>query len=429
MTTMRFAPPPGPIEATIRVPGSKSVANRALVCAMLAQGRSSIQGLPDGDDTAVMLRALEQSGMAFPQERTVAVDGSNVVRLPGIVDCALAGTSSRFLTAVAALGAGVTLIDGEGPLRSRPMGDLHDALVQLGAVIEPLGETGHLPVSVSRGRIEGGRLGIRADVSSQFLSALMLIAPMLPGGLVLDMEGTIVSRSYIDMTARVMSAFGVTVETTERSIVVPEAPYIATDYTVEPDFSSAAFPIAAVTMRGGSVRIPGLASSRQQGDAAMLTIVAQLGGEWRIEGDDVVVSCPAPRGAPGPTVELSMSDCSDLVPVVAVALSVRAGTSRIRDVGFIRHKESDRLGDVAKELTSVGLNVRETSDGLEIDGSSSVEPGVLGTHHDHRLAMSFALLSLLQSGVAVSEPDVVTKSWPGYFTDMADILGQPRGEN
>lgn len=429
MTTMRCAPPAGPVSATVRVPGSKSVANRALVCAMLADGTSRIDGLPDGDDTTVLVRVLEQASMASWDDGVLVIEGSPTVRLPGIVDCALAGTSSRFLTAVAALGAGTTLIDGEAPLRSRPMADLHDALGRLGAMVEPLGEGGHLPVSVHRGAISGGRLSIRSDVSSQFLSALMLIAPLLPGGLVLDLEGATVSRSYIEMTARVMSLFGVMPEVSESRIVVPQSVYVATDCTVEPDFSSAAFPIAAVLMRGGRVRIPGLAASREQGDAAILDIAEKLGAHWRVENLDLLVECPVDASMAAQDAEFSMSDCSDLVPAVAVALSVRPGRWAIGDVGFIRHKESDRLGDVARELRSVGLSVTDTADGLRIDGNETVAAGVMGTHHDHRLAMAFALLSLNQPGIAVADPDVVTKSWPSYFADMVDILGDSRRDN
>lgn len=430
MTIARWDPPAGPLAATITVPGSKSVANRALVCAMLANGVSRISGLPDGDDTQVVRHVLDQMGAISADGGVVSVTGSSSPRLPGIVDCALAGTSSRFLTAVAAIAAGVTLLDGGAPLRARPMADLHAALTELGALLEPLGAHGHLPVSVSRGAISGGRLSMRADVSSQFVSALMLVAPLLPGGLVLDLDGAVVSGSYIEMTARVMAAFGVSVEMSQRSIRVPESRYVATDYAVEPDFSSAAFPIAAVLIRGGRVRIEGLAASMQQGDSAILSIAEQCGATWRIEHGDIVVEHGGSQAASGGgDITLSMEDCSDLVPAVAVALAVRAGRATIHGVGFIRAKESDRLGDLAHELASVGLGVRDTPDGLGIVGGATLSDGVLSTHHDHRLAMAFSLLSLVRPGVAVADPAVVTKSWPGYLDDMVDILGPSRLEN
>lgn len=430
MTVARWDPPVGPLAATIPVPGSKSVANRALVCAMLADGVSRISGLPDGDDTQVVLRILEQMGATRVDGGLVSVTGSTSPRLPGIVDCALAGTSSRFLTAVAALGSGVTLIDGGTPLRSRPMADLHDALVALGAVVEPLGASGRLPVSVSRGAMTGGRLSMRADVSSQFVSALMLIAPLLPGGLVLELDGHVVSGSYIAMTARVMAAFGVHVELSGHSIVVPESAYVPTDYQVEPDFSSAAFPIAAVLIRGGRVRIEGLASSMEQGDSEILSIAEACGATWRTEDGAVTVEHPGSQAAsPAGGLTFSMEDCSDLVPAVAVAMAVRSGRASIRGVGFIRMKESDRLGDLASEMAGVGLMVRDTVDGLDIVGGAEMIDGVMSTHHDHRLAMAFSLLALVHPGVAVADPAVVSKSWPGYLDDMVDILGPPRLEN
>lgn len=427
MSVARLSPPQGPLDVVMSVPGSKSIANRVLICAMLADGVTTVRGLPDGDDTEVVLKVLREMSVLTETPNVCEIQGNPHVVLPGIVDAQLAGTSSRFLTAVAALSQSFTVIDGADSLRSRPMGDLHDALVHLGATIEPLGDSGHLPVSVSSGKLTGGHITMKADVSSQFVSALMLIAPYLSGGLVINMEGPQVSSSYIAMTARVMAAFGVPVVMSEHKIEVPHMTYQPCEYVVEPDFSSAAFPICALLLRGGQIRIHDLALAMHQGDSAMLEIAEKMGATWNQQDNDIVVTCPS--GTHVASLSLDMEDCSDLVPVVAVAMSHCVGEGTINQVGFIRNKESDRLGDVAAELVKTGAIVDVKDDGLSLRGRPHMVSAVLETHHDHRLAMSFALLSLLDASLVVDSPEVVRKSWPHYFVDMADILGPVVIEN
>lgn len=409
----------GPI--VVNVPGSKSVANRALVCAALAEGDSRISGLPDGDDTSVIIGALTDVHRIVRDGDAYVVRGGVTSLLPGIVDARLAGTSSRFLTAVAALINSTTVIDGGEPLRARPMGDLHDALLALGADVEWLGERGHLPVAVSRGSLAGGNISIRGDVSSQFISALMLIAPLLKGGLTIQIVGELVSRSYVEMTAAVMSSFGATVSVGSDRIVVSEGQYRSTDYRVEPDFSSAAFPLVAPILTPCSVRVPGLAKGVLQGDAALLDILRSVGCAVSVVGDDVVVE--SNESTTLTPLNVVMTDCSDLVPAVAVALSGIEGESNISGVGFIRNKESDRLGDLAAEMSSCGAVVSVTDDGLIITGHAPVPACSVNTHHDHRLAMALSLYALRNGEVIINDADVVSKSWPSYFEDMKAILG------
>lgn len=421
MTSIRLSPPPGLIDAVIYVPGSKSVANRALVCALLAKGSSTVSGLPSGDDTAVLVQAMSEAKVLFQASSSlVTINGESSARLSTILDAGMAGTTSRFLTAVAALSDATTIIDGHDALRVRPMADLHNALELLGAVVTPLGEPGCLPVSVSRGSLRGGNVGIKGDVSSQFISALMLIGPVLPDGLHISIEGPLVSRSYVETTARVMTVFGASVSMVEREIIIEPSGYVGCDYSVEPDYSSAAFPLVACALRGGVLTIPGLAKSFAQGDSAIISILRSMGVECIIENADVVVR--RDPLLPMKPLKMDMSDCSDLVPIVAVLCASANGVSEISGVGFIRHKESDRLGDLAKELSSCGISIEVLPDGLRIVGSDVVASTVL-THHDHRLAMAFGVLSLVANGLVIEESDVVTKSWPDYFTDMRLILG------
>ena len=422
MTTVVLRPNDGPIDAVVPVPGSKSIANRALVCAMLSKEASRISGVPTGDDARVVLDVIRDSGRSITNlGNEVIIGETSTLQFPGIVDAVLAGTSSRFLTAVAALFDTTSIIDGAEVLRSRPMADLHEALGSLGAEVSHLGEVGHLPVSISRGSLSGGDIHIAGNVSSQFISALMLIGPMLDEGLVVHVDGPLVSRSYVEMTAQVMKSFGASVTLDDSTITVSSGPYSGQDYEIEPDYSSAAFPLVAVTVREGRVVIPGLATATLQGDSEILPILEAMGLTRVVVGSDVSVSRTKSQ-AVLPLV-MDMSDCSDLVPAVAVACCMASGESVLSGIGFIRNKESDRLGDLAKELNRAGGNVIVEPDGLRISGPCTWNSVVFDSHHDHRMAMALSLLSLCVAGVEVDSPEVVTKSWPSFFVDMAPILG------
>jgi len=422
VTTVLLQPNTGPLDAVVPVPGSKSVANRALVCAMLSKDASRITGIPTGDDARVVLNVIKDSGRSITNlGNEVIIGETSTLKFPGIVDAVLAGTSSRFLTAVAALFDTTSIIDGEEVLRSRPMADLHDALVSLGAEVSHLGEVGHLPVSVSRGSLKGGEINVAGNVSSQFISALMLIGPMLNEGLVIHVDGPLVSRSYVEMTAHVMKSFGAFVTIDDSTITVSSGAYRGREYVIEPDYSSAAFPLVAISVREGSVVIPGLATSFLQGDAEILSILKTMGLTCVISGEDVSVS--RSKSQTVLPLVMDMSDCSDLVPAVAVACCMAIGESVLSGIGFIRNKESDRLGDLANELNRAGGKVVVEADGLRISGPCSWNSVVFDTHHDHRMAMALSLLSLCVAGVQVANPEVVTKSWPSFFADMAPILG------
>lgn len=422
MTTIVLRPPAGALDAAISVPGSKSVANRALVCAMLSKEASYISGIPAGDDARVVLNVIRESGRSVSVvENGILIAETSKLRFPGIVDAVLAGTSSRFLTAVAALFDSTTIIDGEAALRSRPMSDLHDALEALGAEVLHLGEEGHLPVSISRGSLAGGDIHIAGNVSSQFISALMLIGPMLDEGLTVHVMGPLISRSYVEMTADVMRSFGVSVNIDESTISVSSGSYEGREYLIEPDYSSAAFPLAAVAVREGRVVIPGLAAASLQGDSEIVHILRMMGMTCEVSGADVSVTRHSNQQVL--PISMDMSNCSDLVPAVAVACCMASGESVLSGIGFIRNKESDRLGDLAKELNRAGANVTVEHDGLRIVGPCTWTSVVFDTHHDHRMAMALSLLSLCSAGMEVADPEVVTKSWPTFFADMTPILG------
>ena len=423
MTALLVTPLLHPIDAVVAVPGSKSIANRALVCAALADGTSTLGNVPDGDDTEAMLTCLELLGVSVARKvtatGTTTITGTGGALRPGPAQLPtrLAGTTSRFITALAALGLGPYTIDGDPPLRARPMAPLHDALVALGATVQAVAQLGHLPVIVSGPPRATGRIDVPGDISSQFLTALMLIGPYLPGGLSVRITTPLVSRPYLDITRAVMSDFGhdgVTIG--DDHIDVATGRYSGRDYMVEPDATSAGYPLAAAAICGGRVEIPGLTKASMQGDAGFCDVLAAMGcTSVRDEQSTIVEGDQRLDG-----VDIDMVDLSDLVPTVAAVAAFAASPTRIRGVGFIRAKESDRLGDLCGELRRLGVHAAETEDGLTIE-PNDLHGSRLDTHHDHRLAMAFGLIGLRIAGVEVDDPGVVSKSWPGYW-DMLRAL-------
>lgn len=422
---------PGPLDCEVRVPGSKSIANRALVCAALAGGGTTVSGVPDGDDTTALVDSLRRLGVVIAEEAdgvlrfVTALDAGSTETVH--LDARLAGTTSRFLTALCALRAGTTVVDGLDALRRRPMADLHDALRGLGAHVAAMEEPGHLPVEISRHALRGGEVEIDGSVSSQFTTALLLVAPYLRGGVRVVVTGARVSDSYLLMTARVMSQFGaeVTVGATARGleIVVAEGSYVPCGHVVEPDASSASYPLAMAAVCGGAVTVSGLTTDSLQGDVGFARVLGEMGCQVDWGPDSVTVRRQLENPLRG--IDVDLVDMSDLVPTVAVVALFAGETSRIRGVGFIRHKESDRLGDLAVELEKCGAKVAVMDDGLVID-PAPLHGARLATHHDHRLAMAFAVLGGRVAGVEVEDPGVVSKSWPGYWQAREAMLASGR---
>jgi 3-phosphoshikimate 1-carboxyvinyltransferase len=410
------------LNAVVHVPGSKSVAARALVCAAMATGESTVSNLPSGDDTKSMLSGLSLLGVQVDQVGDTAHFSSSLdveQKDPIVLDARLAGTTARFLTALAALRSGEVVITGEEALRRRPMHDLHQALLDIGFHVSPLNGPGMLPVAVKRGEQKSSRVNIAASTSSQFTTALMLIAPKLPLGLSIISEGDVVSQSYLDMTVGVQQSFGVTpAENNEQVFRYAPGEYVGANYTVEPDASSASYPLAAAAIVGGRVVVSGLGRSSLQGDSHFVDVLAQMGCVVERNADDVVLS--RTRENPLKGVIVDMRDMSDLVPTLAVVAAFAQSATTITGVGFIRKKESDRIGDLAHELRTLGVLVDELPDGLTIHPSVS-HAGNVDTHHDHRLAMSIALIGLVTPGVVINDPMVVTKSWPEYWTMLGGL--------
>jgi 3-phosphoshikimate 1-carboxyvinyltransferase len=410
-----------PLDAVVAVPGSKSIANRALVCAALAGGTSRLSNLPDGDDVEAMIDCLATLGVLLARRSGGADVTGAAARWPHVradLDARLAGTTSRFAIGLAALGAQPITIDGEPSLRRRPFGPLHKALRELGVQVESE-RPGELPVTLT-GPPTGGTVSMAGDVSSQYVTALMLIGPYLPGGLQLRLTTELVSRPYVEATAGVMALFGSPpVAVGAELVTVAAGTYRATDLAIEPDASSAGYPLALAAICGGRVTVRGLGSRSLQGDARFASVLEQMGCTV-VVGADTTVSRASDSGLRG--IDVDMRDISDLVPTLAAVALFAETPTRISGVGFIRGKESDRIGDLAGELRKLGADVTELDDGLELRPSRALlRPARVETHHDHRLAMAFALVGAGAGGVEVADPDVVSKSWPGFWSMLDGI--------
>lgn len=417
MNALAIEPLTGPLDATVVVPGSKSFTNRALVVAALAEGQSVLEGALRADDTTAMVEALRGLGMAVahdPALATMTVGGTagRVPPGPAELDARLAGTTARFLLPLLALGTGRYRLDGAPPLRARPMGPLITALARLGATIEEEGDKGHLPVTVVADGLVGGTVRLPGGVSSQFVSALLLSGPAMARGVQVELDLPLVSRPYLEVTAATMAAFGVSVERRgDATFAVAPGAYRACRYRIEPDASAASYFFAAAAVCGGSVRIPGLGSRSVQGDLAFVDILEAMGAEVR-RGDDVteVVGNGKLNG-----VDVDLGDCSDVAQTLAVVAVFASSPTRVRGIGFIRGKETDRIAAVVSELRRCGIDADEHDDGF------LVRPGVprparIHTYGDHRMAMSFALLGLRVPGIEVIDPGCVAKTFPGYFS-------------
>jgi 3-phosphoshikimate 1-carboxyvinyltransferase len=411
-----------PVRATVRPPGSKSITNRALVCAALAQGSSVLRGALDSEDTRVMIAGLRQLGIAVEVEdggQTLRVDGCGG-QLPASSARLLvenSGTTIRFLTALVTLGEGQFTLDGIARMRERPIGDLAQALQQLGAQVTCTGDKQCPPVEVAARGLAGGVTHIRGNVSSQYLSGLMMAAPCARAPVEIVVDGVLVSVPYVTMTQAVMRSFGAATTAADdfATIRVAAQGYRGADYAIEPDASAASYFWAAAAVTGGQVTVEGLSRDSLQGDVGFVECLAQMGCQVTYGADSVTVAGRALRA-----IEVDMNAISDTVQTLAVVALFAEGTTIIRNVPHIRHKETDRIAAVATELRKLGATVVEHPDGLEIT-PGPLRPAGIATYNDHRMAMSFAIAGLVQPGVVIHEPGCTVKTYPRFFEDLSRV--------
>ncbi|MFN9538662.1 MAG: 3-phosphoshikimate 1-carboxyvinyltransferase [Planctomycetota bacterium] len=409
------------LASTITPPGSKSLSNRALLAAALADAESRLAGLLDCEDTRLMGQALQTLGLKLELDwergqASVTGGGGQFPNQTAQLYCGNSGTTIRFLAAALAAAGGQYELDGNSRMRQRPIADLLDALGQLGSPAHPLLGTNCPPIAIDSAGWPGGSVTVRGDKSSQFLSGLLMAAPLARSPVTIQVAGPLVSLPYVEMTCQVMSHFGVRVDSLPGQVfVVQPQTYRSTHYQIEPDASAASYFFGAAAICGGTVTVPGLGSHSLQGDIRFVELLAQMGCEVEFTPECTTVTGPARRG-----IACTMTDISDTVQTLAaVALFVEGPTS-IRGVAHIRHKESDRIGDLARELRRVGATVEEFADGLQIT-PGPLRPTVFQTYEDHRMAMSLALVGLKQPGISIAQPDCVSKTYPRYFDDLCRI--------
>lgn len=412
----------GPLDADVRVPGSKSVTNRALVCAALAEGTSTLTGALFADDTEAMLGVLAAVGLGVDTDpeaaRIIVVGGGGALPRPDAeVDVRQSGTTARFVVPMLAAAGGRHRVTAHPQMQARPMDATFAALRALGAGVEDQGRAGHLPVTVAGG-LRSGVVRVPGDASSQFLSGLLLIGPCLPDGLVVEVTTDLVSRPYVELTIAVMEAFGATVDQPDaRTFAVAPGGYRGREYAVEPDASAASYPFGAAAICGGRVRVLGLTPDARQGDVAFADVLAAMGAT--VVRDERGTEVRAERGTlRGGTFDLT--HLSDTAPTLAAVAAFATEPVVVTGIDFIRRKEIDRIEAVATELARCGVGCRVDPDGWTIIPAPP-RPAVVETSDDHRMAMSFALLGLGAPGIEIVDPGCVAKTFPGYWDLVADL--------
>ncbi len=412
-----------PINATITVPGSKSYTNRALLVAAMANGVSTLTGALFSDDTHYMSAALRKLGVeidADEKRSTFAVHGNGAVIPASSAELYIgnSGTTSRSLTAYVSLGHGRFVIDGDAPMRhGRPIADLLDALQQLGVSARTQFGNGHLPVIIEADGLTGGKTQLDVSKSSQFLTALLLIAPYAKAGIEIEVIGNR-TMPYIDITRSVMAAFGVQVINEDYKFFRIEGgqQYQPRVYNIEPDTSNASYFFAAAALTGGRVTVEHLNLDSEQGDIEFVYLLEQMGCQITVSGTGITVT--GPRQLKG--IDVDMRKISDTSLTLAAIAPFADSKVTIRNIEHTRWQETDRIHAMVTELRKLGVPVIEHRDGLEIS-PAPITPAAIDTYEDHRMAMAFSLVGLKANGIRINDPECVSKTFPDYFQVLREL--------
>jgi len=416
--------PLGGLDAIVRMPGSKSYTQRAMVIAALAEGESVLRDPLLSEDTRVLAGALRLLGAdvrTTDAEMIVRGAGGKIVRPPHEIHLGNNGTAIRLLAGMVSLGEGPFVLTGDRRLCERPMKPLLDALAGLGVTIHTGGERGYPPVTIRGGRLRGGSVVLRDIGSSQYVSSLLIAAPFAAAETTILMEGKIPSLPYIGLTVETMHDFSVTVsaDRADRYVVKSGQRYRGREYRVEGDASSASYFFLAAALLKGRIQVENVDPCTRQGDIGFLAILERLGstilrGERHLE----VRGGELPAGE----MDFDLGEMPDIVPTLAVLCALRPGRSVIRNVAHLRLKESDRLAALAIELRKTGITVEELVDGLVIHGGRP-RGARIETYNDHRIAMGFAVLGLAVPGMEIEGESCVGKSFPGFWKTLASLYG------
>ncbi|MCL1123170.1 3-phosphoshikimate 1-carboxyvinyltransferase [Shewanella surugensis] len=414
------------IQGSVNIPGSKSISNRVLLLGTLAKGTTTLTNLLDSDDIKYMLASLKQLGVNYRLSNNNTV--CEVEGLAGPLSAEQAqtlflgnaGTAMRPLCAALTLGQGKFTLTGEPRMEERPIGDLVDALRQLGAQVTYLKNDGFPPLTINATGLNGGDVEIAGDLSSQFLTALLMVAPLAKSRVVIKIKGELVSKPYIDITLALMAQFGVKVinENYQRFIIETGQSYVSPGKVlVEGDASSASYFLAAAAIKGGEVKVTGVGKLSIQGDVKFADVLEKMGAdiEW---GDDYIIA----RGAPLKAVDLDMNHIPDAAMTIATTALFATGTTHIRNIYNWRIKETDRLAAMATELRKVGAVVDEGQDYISVTPPKVINTAEIDTYNDHRMAMCFSMVAFADCGITINDPDCTSKTFPDYFERFASLV-------
>jgi len=406
------------IDGKIICPSNKSYTHRAIFMASLADGKSMIKNILKSGDTIATINACKNFGVEIKEEENnLIVDSPNELKLQGnIIDAANSGTTIRIAAAISTLADTKIVLSGDQSLNKRPMQPLLKALESLGAKCSS--SNGTPPISIL-GKIKGGKVKIPGNISSQFISALMITAPKLENGLILNIQGKLVSKPYIDATITMMKKFGVEVETKTpyKKYIIPEQNYKATTVTIPSDFSSLALLLSAAVLLGENLTIQVSTGSMPQADEAIIDILEIMGVVITLDNNTIKIKSPEKLDGG----KFDLSDSPDLIPAIAILALKTSKPIEIFNVEHARYKETDRIAMIARELTKLGIKVVEKKDGLILNNSNNLTGADLNSENDHRLFMAFCIAGLYVGNCTISDPESVDISYPDFISEMKRI--------
>ena len=406
------------LNGKIICPSNKSYTHRAIFLAALSDGKSIVKKILHSNDTIATISACRGFGVEVEEvENNVTIKNKiGEIVQSSMINAENSGTTIRIAIAIAALSGGNTILTGDDSLKKRPMQPILDALETMGVKTES--DEGRPPIHIN-GKIQGKEISINGDISSQFISALLIIAPRLPDGLIINVEGKLVSKPYVDLTIAIMKKFGVEVKIEEeyKRYVVSHQIYKPTTFSIPSDFSNLALLLAANVLLGDGLDIEISLGDMPQGDEAIVDILEKLGVNVTLEDD--IITTESPISLKGGKFDLS--DTPDLLPAIAILALKSEKPIEMFNVKHARYKETDRIAIISRELKKIGLNVEEKDDGMVIKKSSELIPAELNSENDHRLFMAFSIAGMFVGECTVSDPDAVKVSYPKFISDLVNV--------